>query len=204
MSGTSGIGNRGVTSLAVSSEVVQNSLERAERLLAAINGGVYRAMGSAAARALAAGKTAAKAAVAQEYAISQGEFLKHTTNTNHHYGRASSGDMVWQIGYAGYVIPLLKFKTRPGSNGRLQTQVKRANAPEVLRHAFKAKIFGHDGVFERQGDSRFPVQELYGPAGPQMMSANENVLNKVDARVAEVFERRLEHEINAILQGWRG
>lgn len=203
MSGISGTGNRGVTSLAVSSEVVQNSLERAERLLAAINGGVYRAMGSAAARALAAGKTAAKAAVAQEYAISQGEFLKHTTNTNHHYGRASNGDMVWQIGYAGYVIPLLKFKTIPRTDGRLQTQVKRANAAEVLRHAFRAKIFGHEGVFERQGDSRFPVQELYGPAGPQMMSANENVLDKVDARVAEVFEQRLEHEINAILQGWR-
>ena len=46
MSGTGGTGNRGVTSLAVSSEVVQNSLERAERLLAAINGGVYRAMGA--------------------------------------------------------------------------------------------------------------------------------------------------------------
>lgn len=204
MSGTGGTGNRGVTSLAVSSEVVQNSLERAERLLAAINGGVYRAMGSAAARALAAGKTAAKAAVAQEYAISQREFLKHTTNTNHHYGRASNGDMVWQIGYAGYVIPLLKFKTRPASNGRLQTQVKRSNSAEVLQHAFKANIFGHEGVFERQGGSRFPVQELYGPAGPQMMAANETVLEAVDARVAEVFEQRLEHEINAILQGWRG
>ena len=130
--------------------------------------------------------------------------MKHTTNTNHQYGRASSGDMVWQIGYAGYVIPLLKFKTRPASNGRLQTQVKRSNSAEVLQHAFKANIFGHEGVFERQGGSRFPVQELYGPAGPQMMAANETVLEAVDARVAEVFEQRLEHEINAILQGWRG
>ncbi len=37
-----------------------------------------------------------------------------------------------------------------------------------------------------------------------MMAANETVLEAVDARVAEVFEQRLEHEINAILQGWRG
>jgi len=201
MSETGGSNNRGFTQLEISSTTVQNSLDRVSRLLADINGGVYRAVGSAAARALAAGKTAAKQAVTQEYSISQHEFLKHTKNTNHHYGRASDGDLVWQIGYAGYVIPLIKFATRPGRDGRLVTKVKRANAAKVLRHAFKARINGRAGVFERIGAPRIPTRELYGPATPQMMS-NENLLARIDAKVAATYEQRIEHEIDRILNGW--
>jgi len=64
-------------------DIAEDSLDRATRLLAGINGGVYKAVGSALTRAASAGKTAAKRPVTQEYTISQSEFLAQTRNINH-------------------------------------------------------------------------------------------------------------------------
>lgn len=155
MSETGGTGNdityshnRAITDLGYATEVIENGIDRASCLLADFNHSVInRAIGSAVKRGLAAGKTAAKKAIAQEYTITQKDFLHKTKNLNH-LVHNSDGSMAWVVAYAGYVIPLITFKTRQGRDGRLTTQVKRSNSAEVLRHAFKAKIYGHEGIFE--------------------------------------------------------
>ncbi len=203
MSAITGTYRRDTLALGLTCEVVEDSLERVNRLLAGFNHGVINmAVGSAIKRALSAGKTAAKKAVTQEYTITQQDFLRNTGNVNH-FMRNANGSMAWEINYAGYVIPLLKFKTRLERNGRVQTQVKRSDTATVLQKAFKARIFGHEGIWERQGAERFPVRELYGPATTQMMYANEDVLDMIDEKVVETYSQRIEHEINAFLNGWR-
>lgn len=180
----------------------EDALRRAQLLLAGIKGGAKRAVGSALTRAADAGKTAAKTAVAKEYTISQHQFLNYTKNINH-YRTEADGSISIVLGYAGHTIPLLNFKTKVGSNGQLITQVKRNNTAEALNSAFSAQMGGHRGIYERIGPSRFPVKELFGPATPQMMYSNEEVLDSVEGKMLETFNKRIDHEILAIMNGWR-
>lgn len=182
-------------------DVVEDSLDKATRLLAGINGGVYKAVGSALTRAAAAGKTAAKQPVTKEYTISQSEFLARTRNINH-FIRESSGGISVVFGFRGNVIPLMKFNTRVNGSGQIVTQVKRSGSAETLNRAFSAQMGGHRGIYERVGVSRFPVEELYGPATPQMMYSNEEVTDEIERKVADTYEKRIDHEILRILNGW--
>lgn len=182
-------------------DVAEDSLDKVTRLLAGINGGVYRAVGSALARATASGKTAAKGAVTQEYTISQSEFLARTKNINH-FVRESDGGISVVFGFRGHVIPLLKFNTQVNGSGQIVTQVKRSGSAETLNRAFSARMGGHRGIYERVGASRFPVKELYGPATPQMMYSNEAVTDAMEKKMAETYEKRIDHEILRILNGW--
>ena len=182
-------------------DVVEDSLDKATRLLAGINGGVYKAVGSALSRAAATGKTAAKQPVTKEYTISQSEFLARTRNINH-LVRESSGGISVVFCFRGNVIPLMKFNTRVNGSGQIVTQVKRSGSAETLNRAFSAQMGGHRGVYERIGPSRFPVKELYGPATPQMMYSNEEVTDEIERKVADTYEKRIDHEILRLLNGW--
>lgn len=182
-------------------DVVEDSLDKATRLLAGINGGVYKAVGSALSRAAATGKTAAKQPVTKEYTISQSEFLARTRSINH-FVRESSGGISVVFGFRGNVIPLMKFNTRVNGSGQIVTQVKRSGSAETLNRAFSAQMGGHKGIYERVGVKRFPVEELYGPATPQMMYSNEEVTDEIERKVADTYEKRIDHEILRLLNGW--
>ena len=183
-------------------DVSAKSLERATNLLAGISGGAYKAVGSALKRAADSGKTVAKRAVTKEYAISQSEFLARTRNINH-FVRESNGEITVSFGYAGCVIPLTKFNTRISSKGQVVTQVKRSSAAEVLEHSFQARMGEHRGIYERSGLNRFPVEERYGPATSQMIYSNDEVIDEISARVSETFDKRIDQDILALLNGWR-
>ena len=183
-------------------DVSAGSLERATNLLAGINGGAYKAVGSALKRAADSGKTVAKRAVTKEYTISQSEFLARTRNINH-FVRESSGEITVSFGYAGCVIPLTKFNTRINGSGQVVTQVKRSSAAGVLEHSFQARMGEHRGIYERIGASRFPVEERYGPATPQMMYSNDEIVEEISGKVVETFDKRIDQDILALLNGWR-
>lgn len=182
-------------------DIAEDSLDKATRLLAGISGGVYKAVGSALTRAAAAGRTAAKQPITQEYTISQSEFLAQTRNINH-FVRESDGGISVAFGFRGNVVPLTKFKTSINNSGQVVTQVKRSGAAETLNRAFSAQMGGHRGIYERTSPSRFPVEELYGPATPQMMYSNENVLDAIEQTMADTYEKRIDHEILRVLNGW--
>ena len=183
-------------------DVSAGSVERATNLLAGISGGAYKAVGSALKRAADSGKTVAKRTVTKEYTISQSEFLARTRNINH-FVRESSGEITVSFGYAGCVIPLTKFNTRVNGNGQVVTQVKRSSAAEVLEHSFQARMGEHRGIYERIGLNRFPVEERYGPATSQMIYSNDEVIDEISARVSETFDKRIDQDILALLNGGR-
>lgn len=60
----------------------------------------------------------------------------------------------------------------------------------------------HYGIHERLGLDRYPIRELYGPATPQMMYSDENVLDAIEEKMAETYEKRIDHEIDRVLYGW--
>lgn len=182
-------------------EVAEDSLDRVQKLLAGVKGGWQKAVGSALKRAANAGRTAVKGAVTKEYTVSQHEFLASSKNVNH-YRQSPDGGVSVEFGYRGYVIPLIKFNTKIGRDGRVVTQVKRSSAAATLDHAFAAQMGGHMGIYERLTGQRFPVRELYGPAAPQMVYSNEEVTDAFDEKAAETYQNRIEHEILRIMNGW--
>ena len=183
-------------------DVAEADLDRVQKLLAGITGGWQKAVGSALSRAAAAGRTEAKRPVLAEYAIDQSTYLRETRTINH-FERSADGSISVAFAFAGYVIPLLQFNTSVDSSGRVVTEVKRNGAAETLNHAFEAQMRPHIGIYERTGAGRFPLRELYGPATPQMMYSNEAVMDAVEEKMADTYNRRIEHEVDALLNGWR-
>lgn len=178
------------------------ALSRAEKLLAGFEGGVKKAVNSALSRAGTTGRTSAAREVGKYYQLKIADFKKYTQSSQK---IQQSGDEISVgINFRGTHIPLIRFNTRLGSNGRITTQVRRDSARKTLDHAFHATMdSGHVGIFERVYSSRLPIGEMLGPSAPQMMGANENLANAVGDTVRKTFEERMEHEILAIMNGWR-
>lgn len=131
-------------------EVGEYGLDRAAKLLAGISNGVYRAVGSAVKRAAQHGLTVGMRIVSEEYAISQSELKSRTKNIN---TVVKDGAGVYSVtfGYRGNVIPLIKFDTKIGVDGRVQTRVLRSNARETLDQAFAAQMGGHTASTSGRG-----------------------------------------------------
>lgn len=183
-------------------EVGANTLDRANKILAGISSGVFKAANAALKRAGETAKTKAGQFAAAEYTINKGAFMGNVKQKTHISGGAG-GVISMNISYAGSVLPLLTFNTKYSRGGRLQTQVKRAGGAAVLDHAFAARVFGPIGVYERLGASRFPVEQKFGPSTAHMMQ-NERVIEQMDKTISETYEKRMEHEITRVLNGWGG
>jgi hypothetical protein len=184
-------------------DIGEYKLDRVAKLLAGIPDGVYRAVGSALKRAAAHGQTVGAKIVSEEYAIGQNELKKHVKGINR---VVKDGKNSYEVtfGYRGYVIPLLKFDTTIDRNGVVSARVLRQGAKEVLDHAFKAHMGTHVGIYERLGPDRFPVRELYGPAATQAFYAREETLDKMDEAIRDTYDKRIDHEIYRILNGFGG
>ncbi|MEF2795344.1 MAG: phage tail protein [Hydrogeniiclostridium sp.] len=185
-------------------EVAEQSLERAEKLLAGIPDGVRRAVRSALSRAAQHGLTVGMRIVSGEYAIGQNE-LKSRTKQVSRVIRDDGGGCEITFGYHGAVIPLLRFDTRVGSDGRIHARVLRSSARQLIPNAFVARVQGqHTGVFVREGAGRNPIHELFGPSAVAAFYAHEETVDKMDEEIRATYEKRVEHEITRILNGWGG
>ncbi|MCH5195962.1 MAG: hypothetical protein J1F28_04575 [Oscillospiraceae bacterium] len=178
------------------------AIARAELLLAGFPHGAEKAIGSAIKRAATSGEAYAAQTVSKYYTIKVTDFKQYTQSKRHI--RTSVGQTEVDISFRGRHIPLLKFNTKIGGDGLVRTQVKRSSSAEVLAHVFRQKVGNqHIGVFERVSSSRYPIEEKYGPSTPQMMDANDDVSQAIGDKIRETFDERIEHEILAIMNGWR-
>ena len=182
-------------------DIAEEGFDRVSALLAGIPGGANRAVGSALARAAAAGKRWRSGQSRRSMPSAAANFPTAQRISTTSSG-ASNGEVSINFGYRGSVIPLRVFDTKVDRSGRVVTRVKKSGARQALDHAFEAKMGSHYGIYERQGEKRFPVKELFGPATPQMMYSNENVMDSIEEKMASTYEERIEHEITRILNGW--
>ncbi len=182
-------------------DVGDGSIDKATKMLAGISRGVEKAVGSAIKRAATSGEAFAARAVRDEYYVNASDF-KEYTKSSRHIITDKSGTTV-DIEFHGHHIPLLKFDTHIGKDGHIVARVKRSSVRTTLEKAFAQSVGAHTGIFEREGDERLPIRELFGPSTPQMMSYNDDLEQAIGDHVRETFDKRLEHEVNAILNGWR-
>lgn len=184
-------------------DIGDGSIDRVIKILAGFPHAADKAIGSAIKRAATSGEAYAARAVRKEYFINASDFKAYTKSKRHII--TQNGSTTVDIEFKGYHIPLVKFDTKVTGDGIVSTRVKRSSTKTTLDNVFKQTVgsHGHIGVFERLSGKRLPIEEKLGPSAPQMMSSNDDVEQAVGDKVREVFEQRIEHEVVAILNGWR-
>lgn len=179
-----------------------SSLDHATKVLAGFTHGAEKAIGSAIKRAATSGEAYAARAVGKYYYVKAGDFKHYTKSKRRIF--TSGGSTEVDIEFNGRHIPLIRFDTKVVAGGRVRAKVKRSSSADVLQHVFWQRVGQqHNGLFERVGMSRLPIEEKFGPSTPQMMSANDDVSQAIGDKVRETFDSRIEHEILAVLNGWR-
>lgn len=180
-------------------EISSETMERVQALLANIPKGAERAYSNAINRGLSRVKSAAWRNVKQVYTV-QSSALNAATNTS--VQKASTGNLAGFVRFAGYKIPLYKFKVspkQPGSKKLVHAAVKKGGGA-VFESAFIAAM---KGVFEREGKKRLPVSEFMGLSAAQMVG-EETVSTQVQEEAQKLVNERLEHEIDRLLNGYGG
>ena len=183
-------------------EVDQSTIRRAERLLRNIPNGSKRALTQATNRALSKGKTTIRKELTSRYTV-KSSYVSSSLKIN----KANFGSITGNVVATSPVTPLYKFKTTPNKVTKrrpttLRSEVKKGQAKNNP-HAFIAQFnSGHIGVFLRETTSRFPINEVMGPSIPGM-AKNEEIVDAVHSEMINMFNTRLDHEINRLLNSNR-
>lgn len=150
------------------------------------NSEMGRAITQAARRAALAARTAGTKQVHSVYTIKSSDLKSHISINS-----LSDGAV---IDFRGGSEKVEKYKAKANQRGVFVT-IKRGNTTKVPRG------FSLRGQFvARVGRERLPLKSLYGPSVPQLYG-NPEVLEIMEERGNEVFETRLEHEIERRLNG---
>jgi len=211
----------------------QDTLDRAEKLLTGIPGGIEKAIRNAMARSASHLRAQSTKAARERYDIKAAN-IRDAENAKISYS-CQNGVQVHVV-FAGQRIPLYRFGGASPSTPTKDTRerapvmfgtyanpqdkwkllypsvparghVLRSTSPATFQHAFVARMksTGHVGIYERTGgmtsNDKDEIEELFGPSVPQMLG-QEEVADKLTKEAMEKFEERLDHEINAILNGW--
>ena len=210
-------------------EVGEKSLERAEKLLAGFPGGLDKAVKSAVSRSMSYLRANSATAIQKRYAISTAA-IRAEENIRTRYTHTPGSGVSGYVLFSGRKIPLYQYngaspvqptqdtgktinalingqwrKTHPGvtaAGHQLQ-----GTSPARFEDAFVARMkSGHVGIFERTGGATSTgndaIKEIMGSSVPQMLG-NEDVQQTLVDDTMKKFDERLEHEINAIINGWR-
>jgi hypothetical protein len=144
-------------------------------------------------------KTEAARAVRERYYVRHGDVLKTIKVT-----KADGPGLAYLLRSRGPNIPLIRFRTTPSKPQPKQARVLRAavkkeGGKKPIPGAFVAQMdSGHTGVFRRVGRKRLPIDQLYGPAIPVMLS-EPGIAEHLQEEAHKRMVVRLDHEVNRVL-----
>lgn len=186
-------------------EVTEKQIERVSTILAGIPKGAERAVTSSMNRGLATVRKKATERAMKSYYIKRKDLLDGVKTS---IKKATFGSLQGYVNFSGAVIPLIKFNVAPKTPERrvVTVSVLRNSTAKKLEQAFVAKMRkgqknSHIGIFERITRERLPIEQLYGPSVPHMVG-NQEVIKQIEADAQRQVDRRLEHEISRILNGY--
>lgn len=203
-------------------EITNEQMERVNLILSGVPNGAKKAFYNAINRGLQTVRTQSGKSVNKTYRILQKDFK---SETNIRQKRASQNDLIGEIAFAGTTIPLIKFSVSPKEpkSQAVTVAVLRESGGERLKHAFIANVQtghpgkDHVGVFERTGEQGIEerlnryrrskhtetIRQLYGPSAAAMLN-NYEVRQELEKAAQETIDKRVEHEITRILNGYGG
>lgn len=122
----------------------------------------------------------------------------------------SGAEAVAEIIFSGSKIPLGDFdlqnlvqKSPKDRHTPVSRKVLQNSSGGKITNAFygKSKYTGHLGVFQRKGADRVPIKEIMALSGIEMLS-NKEVVESINESSIEMFDKRIEHEIDRIINGY--
>ena len=186
-------------------QITAEQIERVNLILSNVPKGAEKAIKSVIQRATSTVRSEAVKGITGVYAISSQNVRAETTIKVR--TQNADGGVVGTVSFAGYKIPLYRFNvspTLPVQHATVSAAVKADSGRTPFAEAFIAKMkSGHTGMFERDGTRRLPITEFMGPSTAQM-AGNSVVLEQVEEKAQEVINKRIEHEITRILNGYGG
>lgn len=196
-------------------EISEETIERISNILAGVPKGAERALSNSMNRGITKIKTGAFKEIKQVYAVQSADLSKSTTVRTKN---TSTGDIAGYVNFSGVKIPLYKFNATPKhGKGTVKAGLKRGSMTN-FENAFVATMAsGHVGIFERTGEQGIKsrkdkygenkhtekVREIMGLSAPQMIG-NEEVITSLEKEAQEVINKRLEHEVDRLLNGYGG
>lgn len=181
----------------ITAEIDEKLLNEVRKRLGDFQKKTPQAISSALNRAVSNVATNVGREIRQEYTIKSGDVEATLEKT-----RANKSNLSAIVRSKGELVPLDRFKVSPKTvqprrKKPIKVGVKKGGLKTTL-DAFVSDINGIK-VFKRTTQKRLPIRRLFGPSVPQMLG-NEEIIAKIDAAGSEMFLRRLDHEIDRILQ----
>jgi len=162
---------------------------------------INKAISRAAKRAADTAKAESVRQLSSEYTLPAAEIRGTITARN----IANDIGAVMDISSAPFALTKFKGvtpnKTMPPAKGPVVAKVKKSGGA-AMKRAFVAKMkSGHIGVYEREGEKNLPIDQHFGPSTPGMFKANETVNEAVMKLAGETFDKRVQHELERLLNG---
>ncbi len=181
-------------------EITSEQVDRIHLLLGGIKNAPQKAIYNVLNRAASTVKTTSSKEVRKTYKIKHSDLAN---NQNVKTTKAGPSRLEASISFAGNLIPLMKFNVNPKQPQRrkVSASVLNSGGKKQLIHAYVANLKYGVGVFQRETSERESSKQLYGPSSAQMIE-NDNVLDNVQAAAMDTIDKRIEHEISRILNGF--
>ncbi|MGN0902876.1 MAG: phage tail protein [Succinivibrio sp.] len=159
---------------------------------------IPKAIARAMNRAISSAKTEASRTLRTKYTLKSS-----TINETMSLVRAKPNNLTAALKSSSYTasLSLNRYKVNPKKD--TTGSPHRSVTVEILKgKPFKLdKGFVWNGtVFRRSGEDRLPIIKQTGPSVPQLLNS-EKILPLIQEHVQQTFEKRLSHEVDALLKG---
>jgi hypothetical protein len=169
-----------------------------EKKLSALHKDAPKAISRAINRAIKAGATDVSKNVRAQFLIPKGKL-----DATFRFKNSTPGDLHGEIKsfYAG-MLPASDFKLTPKVPSRrarpVRLTVKKGGGGIISRGFIAQMKSGHINAFRRVGTSRLPIKALHTISAPIMVGVAQ-VAEPAMSRMQEIFDTRLDHEMNRLL-----
>lgn len=184
--------------------ITDEQINRVESILNGVRSGPEKVFFNVINRALVTVRTATTKQIREVYAIAQKDLR---SESNIQLRKASKSNLAGEIAFSGCKIPLYRFNVspkQPAQGAAVKAAVLKSSAQTEFEHAFIAKMqSGHLGMFERATSRRLPIDEFTGPSVAHM-AGNSVVIEQVEKAAQETIDKRIDAEMNRILNGYGG
>jgi len=201
----------------------EEQFERIHTILRSVPGGVEKAMHGVMTRATSTARKTALDGITSVYDIKSGDVRNRKNTTINMRTRKTDEGIIGEITFSGVKIPLYRFGVSPKKPTKQGVKVpvniggrwamvqpgatasarqKKSSSMTTFENAFIATMTsGHIGMFERKSRNSSKITEIMGASTAQMVE-NADVLEKVESEVMATIQKRTEHEITRILNGY--
>lgn len=179
--------------------VTKGQIEKARELLHGFPGATRKVLAKSVNRSITSVRTEAVRKTREIYTVKARD-VRDTI----HLTRSKPSRLTGVISSVGSALPLSSFDHRPTTvNGKRRTPIRvtvKRGEHQALDRAFIARVGGNKSIYERVGKKRMPIRKLYSLSVPQMIG-NEGTVQSMADKARETMDKRLDHEIDRVLNG---